>query len=135
MIESLFCLVALLGVAGVAIAGDVSFPFLQNNAEALLVIMVAAVLGGCAQYSRRIKARRALFSLAELIGEISISASAGTLCGFVAMHHYGSGSMWIVAAAAGAGGHMGTRVFFLIDQLVTAQLRRRFGLDDDPPPA
>lgn len=120
---------ALLLVATAAIAGDVDLPFLRGNAEALGLMVLFAVLGGIAQYSVKIRARKAIFSMAELVGEMVISISAGTTTGLVALDH--GASLPMVLAVTSAGGHMGARVFHLVDRVISAQLRKRFGLDVD----
>lgn len=81
-------------------------------------VILLSIWGGISGYIRRFK-RDQKFSLAELIGELSISAFVGILTFFLCE----SAQIQPVMSAAlvGVSGHMGSRAIYLIEHLFTRQ--------------
>lgn len=101
-----------------------NFEFLKANAEALILMATFSIMGGIAQYVRKVKAGKALFSLAELVGEIAISVSAGLTAGLLVMDH---ASMPMALAVASVAGHMGTRLIYALESALTSSIKARLG--------
>lgn len=90
-------------------------------------MLLASVLGGAAQYLRKISAKKALFSIAELVGEAVISASAGLTAGLLVMEH---APIPVALAIASIAGHMGTRFMLAAENHISTRLRAATG---EPP--
>lgn len=88
-------------------------------------LVILALWGGTASYISRLKQNRGMaFSLAEWVGELTISGFAGLLMAYLCteMHM----SWYMTAVSTGIIGHMGGRGLFMIE----ASIRRRFGLNN-----
>jgi hypothetical protein len=93
-----------------------------NTSFGFLWFMMLAVWGGTASYITRIKKSQAAFSLAELIGEWTVSAFAGVMTAYIC---YEMGfSFYATAALAGVSGHMGGKAITLVEAGVEAVWKR-----------
>jgi NhaP-type Na+/H+ and K+/H+ antiporter len=87
-----------------------------------LIMVVIAMIGGMVNWVQKVKLGMArAFNFAELIGELFISAATGMvvywmLKGFDVNEYF-------VAAGVGIAGHMGSRVWFLGEQLLEKKAR------------
>ena len=85
-----------------------------------------AVAGGFVNWYAKVKKGHArAYNFVELIGEICASGLVGVGV-FMTLAAYDQ-PLGVCAAAAGIGGHMGTRLLFLVEQV----LERRFSSDGD----
>ena len=88
-----------------------------------LIMVVIAMIGGMVNWIRKVQLGIArAFNFAELIGELFISAATGMvtfwlLKGFEVNEYF-------VAAGVGIAGHMGSRVWFLGEQLLEKKARK-----------
>lgn len=97
-----------------------SFEWLKANLEALVLMILFSIMGGAAQYIRKIQAKKALFSVTELIGEVVVSAFSGLLAGLALIDH---ASMPVTLMCVGVAAHMGTRFVYAIEAAVTSRIR------------
>ena len=82
-----------------------------------------AVTGGFVNwYSKVKKGHTRAFNFVELIGEIFASGLVGTDA-FMILASYDQ-PLGICAASAGVGGHMGTRLLFLIEQALERRMNQ-----------
>ena len=89
-------------------------------------LLVLAFWGGLTNYITRVKSGKAeKFSLAELIGEVTIAGFAGVMA-FHLCDALGMSYAW-TAATVGVAGHMGGRFIFVLETL----LKRKFGAQQD----
>ena len=83
-----------------------------------------AMLGGAASFVRRVRSGQAkYYNIAELVGELVISAFAG-LVTFFLCRSAGFDEM-LTAAFIAISGHMGTRIIFMFE----SYLVKKFGLE------
>lgn len=83
----------------------------------------AAMAGGFINWYSKVKAGHTrAFNVAELLGEILISGVVG-LGSYMAADGFGLPPS-LCAVAAGVGGHMGTRLVFLAEQLATKKIEK-----------
>lgn len=84
--------------------------------------MGMAVAGGVVNWYSRVKRGHArVFNLIELVGEICTSGLVG-VGAFMILSSYDQ-PLGVCAAAAGIGGHMGTRLLFLVEQVFERRLK------------
>lgn len=84
-------------------------------------IIVIAVLGGIANFSRKVKSGEARpFNVAELIGELFTSGFAGVITYYLA--HAWIGNALVEAATVGIAGHAGSRALFLWEKWAEKRL-------------
>lgn len=93
------------------------FPWMQKNGEAFALILAMGLISGAAQFWIKIRAGGS-FSIMALIGELTISFSAATLCGFFLVDHAPIG---VTVGCAGVAGHMGARFIGLLDKGLAAR--------------
>lgn len=85
-------------------------------------VFAVSAIGGLAAWAKKVRAGQArAFNVAELLGELFISAFAGVVtfwfCRWAQLNE------WVTAAFIGIAGHMGSRAIFLGEQA----LERFFG--------
>lgn len=85
-------------------------------------MLLLALWGGIAQFVRRVRAGEVKMRVVELVGELAISGFAGFLAGAVLLE-FGAGTVYSVVAA-GIGGHMGTRLIYVLENMLSAALQR-----------
>lgn len=84
--------------------------------------MGMAFAGGFVNWYSRVKrGHTRVFNLIELVGEICTSGLVG-VGAFMILSSYDQ-PLGVCAAAAGVGGHMGTRLLFLIEQVFERRLK------------
>lgn len=84
--------------------------------------MGMAFAGGFVNWYSRVKRGHArAFNLVELVGEICTSGLVG-VGAFMILSSYDQ-PLGVCAAAAGIGGHMGTRLLFLVEQIFERRLK------------
>jgi hypothetical protein len=89
-------------------------------------VLGIAMLGGAAQFYRKVKAGQArAFNLAELIGELVTSAIAGLITFWLC--RWAGVNDWAMCAMSAIAGHMGSRALFLLEQVFERWLNRTFG--------
>ena len=97
----------------------------QHNTKTLLTWALAmgmAAAGGFVNWYSRVKrGHTRVFNLIELVGEICTSGHVG-VGAFMILSSYDQ-PLGVCAAAAGIGGHMGTRLLFLIEQIFERRLK------------
>lgn len=89
-------------------------------------LVILALWGGTASYISRLKQNHGMaFSLAEWIGELTISGFAGLIMAYLCteMHM----SWYLTAVATAITGHMGGRALFMIEIFI----RSRLGLNSN----
>jgi len=89
-------------------------------------LVILALWGGTASYISRLKQNRGMaFSLAEWVGELTISGFAGLIMAYLCaeMHM----SWYMTAVATAITGHMGGRALFMIEIFI----RGRLGLNNN----
>lgn len=86
-----------------------------------LAIGMAFAGGFVNWYSRVKRGHTRVFNLIELIGEIWTSGLVG-VSAFMILSSYDQ-PLGVCAAAAGIGGHMGTRLLFLVEQVFERRLK------------
>jgi len=91
------------------------FPWLTKNLEAFALIGLISVASGIAQYLMKMKAG-VHFSILALVGEITVSFSAPTICAALVIDHAPIG---VTVGLAGVAGHMGARFIGLLDNVLT----------------
>lgn len=99
-----------------------SWEFIRQNVEALVLMLSSAIMGGVAQYLGRVRHRHTQFSMRELALELVISAAAGITAGLLVVD---VAPPALTYAACSVAGHMGTRFWFVLETLA----RERLGLD------
>lgn len=93
-----------------------------------LIMVCIAMVGGLVSWVRKVQLGLArAFNLAELIGELFISGATGMIT-FWALTGFDV-SPYLVAAGVGIAGHMGSRVWFLGEQLLEARAKKAVGDD------
>ena len=95
-----------------------------------LWMVILALWGGTASYISRLKQNRCMtFSLAEWVGELTISGFAGLIMSYLCteMHM----SWYMTAVATAITGHMGGRALYLIEGLIRNRLGIATGGNDD----
>lgn len=98
--------------------------FLKQNLEAFIFMLGFSILGGLASYLRKVSDKKASFSISELVGEAVISASAGLTVGLILIDHT---PIAITLAATSVAGHMGTRLIYSLEAIITGLIKARFG--------
>ena len=89
-------------------------------------LVILALWGGTASYISRLKQNRGMvFSLAEWVGELTISGFAGLIMAYLCaeMHM----SWYMTAVATAITGHMGGRALYMIETFI----RTRLGMGND----
>ena len=85
--------------------------------------------GGIVNWYLKVKqGHTKVFNLVELVGEIFISGFVG-IGTFMALAAIDS-PMGLCAAAAGVGGHMGTRLLFMLEKFAEKRAKRLLEIDD-----
>lgn len=80
-----------------------------------------SVIGGFVNWRSKVKSGHTrVFNVVELIGEICASGFVGVAV-FMILSSYDQ-PLGVCAAAAGVGGHMGTRLLFLIEQALSKRV-------------
>ena len=98
---------------------------LGRDRESWIVILFA-MWGGFCHYIGGVRSGKRQLSLFELAGDLAYSAFAGIMIAAVCMNF--DVGKWMTFAAAGMGGHMGSRTIFLLERA----LKKRIGkLEDD----
>lgn len=96
-------------------------PFSSGELPATLIMLAIAMAGGVANFYGRVKTGEArAFNLAELVGEMFISGSAGIIAYWVFRGL--NVNTWFVAAGVGVCGHMGSRFIFLGEKIIESLL-------------
>lgn len=91
----------------------------------LWVVGISA-MGGLASFYRKVKSGHTRWAnLAELVGELVISASAGLITYWLT--RWAGVNDWAAAAMVGISGHMGSRAFFLFEKVFEQWVERVFG--------
>jgi hypothetical protein len=98
-----------------------------TNYSALTLVWVGllSTLGGVSNYFKKVSAgvvRR--FSLAELVGDLTISGFVGFIT-FLLADNAGFDPR-ITAAMVGVSGHMGSRIIFMFEKLLTKKFSKFF---------
>ena len=89
-------------------------------------LVILALWGGTAGYISRLKQNRGMvFSLAEWVGELTISGFAGLIMAYLCAEMHVSWYMTAVATAIT--GHMGGRALYMIEGFI----RTRMGMGND----
>jgi CHASE2 domain-containing sensor protein len=105
-------------------------PFRASEFIPLAWVFVVSLIGGLASWARKVRAGITRpFNVAELIGELLISAFVGMLtywiCRWVQLNE------WATAAAIGVASHMGLRALFLaehwLQRIVQRFMRAKIG--------
>lgn len=93
--------------------------------------MVALSLwGGTASYVRKVRmGMTPRFSLTELVGELVISGFSGIVTFYLCQ--YAEFPMPLTAAMVGISGHMGSRVFYLLEQILQKRAGVRISLEQE----
>lgn len=100
-----------------------------------IAMTLFALWGGIAQFWRRLKKGEVKFRIVELVGELIISGFAG-LCAGALLLEAGVSTVYAIVLS-GIGGHMGTRLIYTLEAMLSAALNRglppstRAGADED----
>ncbi len=95
-------------------------PFTYSFITYLWVIGLSS-WGGIASYMRKVRGNViARFSIAELIGELTISAFVGVITFYLC--DYAEFAPALTAALVGISGHMGSRAIFSIERVVQQRM-------------
>ena len=92
-------------------------------------VIVLAAWGGLASYVRKLRQGYIRFSLAELIGEICVSAFVGIITFF--MCESSEFNQIFSAALIGITGHMGSRAIFIFEKIVEPLFTKISGKAND----
>ena len=95
-----------------------------------LWMVILALWGGTASYISRLKQNCGMtFSLAEWVGELTISGFAGLIMSYLCteMHM----SWYMTAVATAITGHMGGRALYLLEGLIRNRMGIATGGNDD----
>ena len=95
-----------------------------------LWMVILALWGGTASYISRLKQNRCMtFSLAEWVGELTISGFAGLIMSYLCteMHM----SWYMTAVATAITGHMGGRALYLFEGFIRNRMGIATGGNDD----
>lgn len=87
-----------------------------------LAMIALALWGGIAQFWRRLKKGEVHFRIVELVGELVVSGFAG-FCAGALLLEAGVGTVYSIILA-GIGGHMGTRLIYTLENVLSTALRR-----------
>lgn len=91
-------------------------------------VIFISLWAGIANYCKRIKYRESVpFSLAEFIGDITISGFVGVLTFFIC--ESARINPMLSAAIIGISAHMGSRALFMLEQLLVILAKRRSGIE------
>lgn len=94
--------------------------FVADTGLGYIWLVALAIWGGTANYISRLRTSKAAFSVAELVGEWTISGFAGIITAFICVS---LGWDWyITAATTGIAGHMGGRAIGLAEHFLTQRL-------------
>lgn len=86
-------------------------------------MVLLSMWGGTASYVRKVRmGMTPRFSITELVGELVIAGFSGMVTFYLCQ--YGSFPMPLTAALVGISGHMGSRVFYLLERI----LQKRAGI-------
>ena len=87
-----------------------------------LIMIMIAMIGGLVSWVRKVQLGIArAFNVAELIGEMFISAATGAIVYWLLKGF--DVNEYLVAAGVGIAGHMGSRVWFLGEQLIEKKVK------------
>ena len=90
-------------------------PFDARTVGMYLWVVIIASLGGLASFFRKVQNGQARWvNIAELVGELVISAFAGIITYWLA--RYAGLNEWLTAAFVGIAGHMGSRAVFMAEK-------------------
>jgi NhaP-type Na+/H+ and K+/H+ antiporter len=88
-----------------------------------LIMVMIAMIGGLVNWIRKVQLGLSrAFNIAELIGELFISAATGAITYWLLKGF--EVNEYLVAAGVGIAGHMGSRVWFLGEQLIEKKARK-----------
>lgn len=94
-----------------------AFTFLDAVGLSWVWVLLLAIWGGTASYVARVRRMKTPFSLAELVGEWTISGFAGVITGYLCMA--ASFPPYLTVAFAGISGHMGGKAIALMEGRVS----------------
>lgn len=94
---------------------EAMFPWFTKNHEAFVIVVAMSIVSGLAQYAMKMRTGTH-FSILALVGEITVSASAASICAALMIDHMPIG---VTVGCAGVAGHMGARFIGLLDNVLT----------------